>query len=131
MDCWYLVTVQAILLDPAVVKAVVIALGTQMKRSEFGAVYGKLYRKFGITSYKLMPASCGLTRNTITLPQLPAAATLYCIPMLPPPSPGAKPLITSLSAAGAAPVHYSLCQAGRNGCDGVSLLVDRRSLASI
>lgn len=37
------------------VKAVAIALGKQTKRNEFGAVYGELYRKFGITSYKLMP----------------------------------------------------------------------------
>ncbi|MCA9938198.1 MAG: ORF6C domain-containing protein [Anaerolineales bacterium] len=39
------------------VKTVAIALGKQTQRSEFGAVYGELYRKFGITSYKLMPAS--------------------------------------------------------------------------
>jgi hypothetical protein len=39
------------------VKAVAIALGKQTKRNEFGAVYGELYRKFGITSYKLLPAS--------------------------------------------------------------------------
>lgn len=38
------------------VKAVAIALGNQTKRNEFGAVYGELYRKFGITSYKLLPA---------------------------------------------------------------------------
>ena len=25
-------------------------------RNEYGGVYGELYRKFGITSYKLMPA---------------------------------------------------------------------------
>jgi ferritin-like metal-binding protein YciE len=39
------------------VKAVAIALGKQTKRNEFGAVYGELYRKFGITSYKLLPAN--------------------------------------------------------------------------
>lgn len=39
------------------VKAVAIALGKQTKRNEFGAVYGELYRKFDVTSYKLMPAS--------------------------------------------------------------------------
>ena len=39
------------------VKAVAIALGKQTKKNEFGAVYGELYRKFGITSYKLLPAS--------------------------------------------------------------------------
>ncbi|HEX6387273.1 MAG TPA: phage antirepressor N-terminal domain-containing protein [Anaerolineae bacterium] len=38
------------------VKAVAIALGRQTKRNEFGAVYGELYRKFGITSYKQLPA---------------------------------------------------------------------------
>ena len=38
------------------VKAVAIALGNQTKRNEFGAVYGELYRKFGVTSYKLLPA---------------------------------------------------------------------------
>ena len=39
------------------VKAVAIALGSQTKRNEFGAVYGEMYRKFGITSYKLLPAA--------------------------------------------------------------------------
>jgi hypothetical protein len=39
------------------VKAVAIALGKQTKKNEFGAVYGELYRKFGITSYKLLPVS--------------------------------------------------------------------------
>lgn len=39
------------------IKAVAIALGQQTKRNEFGAVYGELYRKFGITSYKSLPAS--------------------------------------------------------------------------
>jgi ferritin-like metal-binding protein YciE len=39
------------------VKAVAIAQGQKTKRNEFGAVYGELYRKFGITSYKLLPAS--------------------------------------------------------------------------
>jgi hypothetical protein len=38
------------------VKAVALALGKQTKRNEFGAVYGELYRKFGITSYKMLPA---------------------------------------------------------------------------
>ena len=37
------------------VKAVAIALGKKTKRNEFGAVYGEMYRKFGITSYKLLP----------------------------------------------------------------------------
>ena len=34
-----------------------IALGKQTKKNEFGAIYGELYRKFGITSYKMLPAS--------------------------------------------------------------------------
>jgi len=37
------------------VKAVALALGKQTKKNEFGAVYGEMYRKFGITSYKLLP----------------------------------------------------------------------------
>lgn len=39
------------------VKAVALALGKQTGRNEFGGVYGELYRKFGITSYKMLPAS--------------------------------------------------------------------------
>ena len=39
------------------VKAVAIALGKQTGKNEFGAIYGELYRKFGITSYKLLSAS--------------------------------------------------------------------------
>lgn len=38
------------------VKTVALALGKQTRRNEFGAVYGELYRKFGITSYKMLPA---------------------------------------------------------------------------
>lgn len=37
------------------VKAVALALGKESGRNEFGACYGELYRKFGITSYKLLP----------------------------------------------------------------------------
>lgn len=37
------------------VKAVAIVLGKQTKRNEFGAVYGEMYRREGITSYKLLP----------------------------------------------------------------------------
>ncbi len=37
------------------VKTVALALGQRTKRNEFGAVYGELYRKFGITSYKMLP----------------------------------------------------------------------------
>jgi len=38
------------------VKAVAVVLGKQTHRNEFGACYGEMYRKFGITSYKLLPA---------------------------------------------------------------------------
>lgn len=38
------------------VKAVALALGKKTGRNEFGAVYGEMYRKYGITSYKLLPA---------------------------------------------------------------------------
>jgi hypothetical protein len=38
------------------VKAVAIELGKQSKRNEFGGVYGEMYRKFEITSYKALPA---------------------------------------------------------------------------
>lgn len=37
------------------VKAVALAIGKKTKRNEFGAVYGELYRKFGVASYKLIP----------------------------------------------------------------------------
>jgi hypothetical protein len=39
------------------VKAVGLAYGKQTGRVEFGAVYGELYRKFEVTSYKLIPAA--------------------------------------------------------------------------
>ncbi len=39
------------------VKTVAITLGKQTSSNQFGAVYGELYRKFGITSYKQLPAS--------------------------------------------------------------------------
>lgn len=39
------------------VKAVAMALGKQTKRNEYGGVYGELYRRYGITSYKLLPAA--------------------------------------------------------------------------
>ena len=38
------------------VKAVAFALGKKTKRNEFGACYGELYRRYGITSYKALPA---------------------------------------------------------------------------
>jgi hypothetical protein len=37
------------------VKAVAIKMSQKTGRNEFGGVYGELYRKFGITSYKLLP----------------------------------------------------------------------------
>lgn len=38
------------------VKAVAMALSKQTKRNEFGGVYGELYRRYEITSYKDLPA---------------------------------------------------------------------------
>ena len=38
------------------VKAVALELGKKTGRNEFGAIYGELYRKFGITGYKMLPA---------------------------------------------------------------------------
>ena len=38
------------------VKAVAIKMAEKSGRNEFGGVYGELYRKFGITSYKMLPA---------------------------------------------------------------------------
>jgi hypothetical protein len=37
------------------VKAVAIKMSEKSGRNEFGGVYGELYRKFGITSYKMLP----------------------------------------------------------------------------
>lgn len=37
------------------VKAVALAIGKTTKRNEFGAVYGELYRKFSVSSYKSIP----------------------------------------------------------------------------
>ena len=37
-------------------KAVAIKMAQKSGRNEFGGVYGELYRKFGITSYKMLPA---------------------------------------------------------------------------
>lgn len=39
------------------VKAVAMALSLRSGRNEYGGVYGELYRKFEITSYKLLPAA--------------------------------------------------------------------------
>jgi hypothetical protein len=38
------------------VKAVAMELGKKTGRNEFGGVYGELYRRYSITSYKMMPA---------------------------------------------------------------------------
>lgn len=38
------------------VKAIALALSRRSGRNEFGGVYGEFYRRFGITSYKLLPA---------------------------------------------------------------------------
>lgn len=64
-----LVTLEAKLADPdrlvnevqasqvsQAVKAVALELGKKSDRNEFGAIYGELYRKFGITGYKMLPA---------------------------------------------------------------------------
>lgn len=39
------------------IKTVAIAQGKQSGRNEFGSVYGELYRKFEVTSYKMLPAA--------------------------------------------------------------------------
>jgi hypothetical protein len=39
------------------VKGIALILTKQSGSSQFGAVYGELYRKFGITSYKMLPAA--------------------------------------------------------------------------
>lgn len=39
------------------VKAVALVLSKQSGSNQYGSVYGELYRRFGITSYKLLPAS--------------------------------------------------------------------------
>lgn len=39
------------------VKAVAMVLSKRSGRNEYGGVYGEFYRKFGITSYKLLPAA--------------------------------------------------------------------------
>ena len=38
------------------VKAIAMALGKKTGRNEYGGVYGELYRRFDITSYKQLPA---------------------------------------------------------------------------
>jgi len=39
------------------VKTVALKLGKKSGHNEYGAIYGELYRKFGITGYKQLPAS--------------------------------------------------------------------------
>ena len=39
------------------VKAIAMALSKRSGTNQYGSVYGELYRKFGITSYKLLPAN--------------------------------------------------------------------------
>lgn len=39
------------------VKAVAHELGKRTKRNEYGGVYGELYRRYGINSYKALPKS--------------------------------------------------------------------------
>lgn len=47
---------QAMQLSQAV-KTVALKLSKASGRNEYGGVYGELYRKFGITSYKELPAA--------------------------------------------------------------------------
>lgn len=51
----YITPEQASQLSQAV-KAVALVMGKKTGRNEYGGVYGELYRKFGITSYKQLPA---------------------------------------------------------------------------
>ena len=39
------------------VRTVAMELGKRSKKNEYGAVYGQLYRQYGITSYKQLPAN--------------------------------------------------------------------------
>ena len=39
------------------VKTIALKLGKKTGRNEYGAVYGELYRKFGVTGYKQLPAT--------------------------------------------------------------------------
>ena len=39
------------------VKAIGLVLSKKHRRNEYGAIYGEMYRKFGITSYKMLPAA--------------------------------------------------------------------------
>ena len=52
----YITPDQAMQLSQAV-KTVAMKLSKVSSRNEYGGVYGELYRKFGITSYKQLPES--------------------------------------------------------------------------
>lgn len=52
----YITADQAMQISQAV-KTIAIAIGKKTQRNEYGGVYGQLYREFGITSYKQLPAS--------------------------------------------------------------------------
>jgi hypothetical protein len=39
------------------IKAIATEIQKRTKKNEYGAIYGQLYREFGITSYKLLPAN--------------------------------------------------------------------------
>jgi hypothetical protein len=52
----YITADQAMQLSQAV-KTVALKLSKASGRNEYGGVYGELYRKFGITSYKQLPAA--------------------------------------------------------------------------
>ena len=51
----YVTQEQAQLISGAV-KAIATVLGKISSRNEFGAVYGELYARYGVTSYKHIPA---------------------------------------------------------------------------
>ncbi|MBK9055795.1 MAG: hypothetical protein IPL78_34305, partial [Chloroflexi bacterium] len=46
------------------VKAIALELSKKSGRPEFGAVYGELYRRYGITGYKFLPANQFTTLST-------------------------------------------------------------------
>jgi len=52
----YVTNDQAMQIGQAV-KAIGIEIQKRTKKSEFGAIYGQMYREFGITSYKQLPAN--------------------------------------------------------------------------
>lgn len=52
----YVTNDQAMQISQAV-KAIGIEIQKRTKKSEFGAIYGQMYREFGITSYKQLPAN--------------------------------------------------------------------------